>query len=410
MKISKEKLEMLKKNDKFILVFFAVVVYLFFLFLKMNFISLKFSIILLMLIVVLYGIQLKANIFGIAEVLYVVAITVFGYMSTNTVNMVCMTGISTATMLAAKMLTVYYQENKSYQKALVLSMILGFTVYAILNLKGYYAGGRYRAWGELWSGNYMPATVIAIHFCQSLVIIFPTLLYFKKHKILSSLMLIFAVVSIVYTFILENRIQLMIMIITLFCEVIIYLIHSRNEKSDSKRHVLWGIEAVVGVIIIGIFLIVLNVGGIRQTEVYMKLISIMSRDGGIFNNVRFKIQRNVIMQMFENPMGGNHADLLGLPHCHNVWLDMANSYGLIPFALFGVYTLISFANMVKVVIDKSVDMELKLTLTGTYLSYVLYYSVESPFISTQYNTLVPWMLINGVAAGLIFRKKEINVK
>ena len=56
--------------------------------------------------------------------------------------------------------------------------------------------------------------------------------------------------------------------------------------------------------------------------------------GGVLNNVRFKIHRAGLEQLFVYPMGGYQMDFLGHAHAHNTWIDVADAAGIIPFFSF----------------------------------------------------------------------------
>lgn len=176
----------------------------------------------------------------------------------------------------------------------------------------------------------------------------------------------------------------------LFCEFVLYIILNRNDKRKWK-HAKKVILYVFYLVVIGVIVFVFNWGKIQTLPVIQSL----GRGGGIFHNIRFEMQRNVLQQLLENPFGGYHAELYGLQYCHNVWLDVANASGVIPFILLVSYTFFSIYELVILLKNNKVEQKWKYVLSGLYLSFFLYYMVE-PALMADVKFFVPWTYINGI--------------
>ena len=97
---------------------------------------------------------------------------------------------------------------------------------------------------------------------------------------------------------------------------------------------------------------------------------------------------------------------LGREFCHNTWLDMANAAGLIPFFAFAAYTVYSFYELVRLLFRKTVSAETKMMLTGLYVAYILYLSVE-PALDASIHLVTPWIFVNGLIHGSV-TKNNLN--
>ena len=93
-------------------------------------------------------------------------------------------------------------------------------------------------------------------------------------------------------------------------------------------------------------------------------------------------------------------DLYGLEHAHNVWLDIANAAGVIPFFILLMYTIVSIVDMVKFLRNTQVGHELKYIVSGLYISLLLYYMVE-PALMANIRFFIPWPYLNGIIRGCI---------
>lgn len=149
---------------------------------------------------------------------------------------------------------------------------------------------------------------------------------------------------------------------------------------------------LMGIIVVGIIV------GLFIKNINIYQLDWINRDGGILNNIRFKAQINVLKQIFKYPMGGYRMDLCGLSYAHNVWLDLANAAGIIPFMTFVSYTLIVFTELFKMIRSRGMSNEIKYGLSGIWSSFVLYYMVE-PALEANVLYLVPWIYINGMICG-----------
>lgn len=100
-------------------------------------------------------------------------------------------------------------------------------------------------------------------------------------------------------------------------------------------------------------------------------------------------------------------DLCGLQYCHNVWLDIANASGLIPFFLMIIYTIVSCIDIINFLRNPYFKNLLKYIISGLYFAFVVYYMVE-PALMADVKFFVPWTYINGLVYGcnIMSRKRK----
>ena len=88
-------------------------------------------------------------------------------------------------------------------------------------------------------------------------------------------------------------------------------------------------------------------------------------------------------------------DLAGLNYAHNVWLDMANAAGVIPFVLMLVYTLLGMYDLFFLLRSEKVCQAVKYVISGLWIVMILYYMVE-PALESSVQFIVPWTFMNGL--------------
>ena len=290
--------------------------------------------------------------------------------------------------------------------AFVFAIVAGYSVRGSLNSCLFLDGqfqypNTVRIWKDIWADWYMVGTWQALFFLPMLACVFPAIAYIRKWKFFSIILLAVAMFFVYISFASESRTSVMILAIIFFAQMFlgILLEWKKIYEKISLKNIL--LVVLVVIFFAGAILIVF-----KENAVITKFMSIMNRGGGIFNNVRFKLQKVTIEQLFMYPMGGKQMVLPAPhPHPHNTWLDMAFMAGLIPFFSFLVYTLFTIYELVRWLLIKEISQERKIVTTGIYGVFFLYFMIERSFVgSVHYMT--PWLFVTGLVHGELSAIKE----
>lgn len=286
---------------------------------------------------------------------------------------------------------------------LLFMLILGHSIHGVLNsylfLDGQWDNGDIRVWMDCWLGVCLPGTQQIVYFLPALAMVFPAAAYFKNRKCVNALMILTAFFFIYISMYSQTRTSVLILPLVFAAQAVLYVIleWEKVRKLLSKRQVkLAGIGMIV-LLLAAVFLL-------KDQPIVSKFIGIMGRDGGIFNNIRFKLQRRALQQLFVYPMGGDKMDFMGYPHAHNAWLDIANMGGLIPFFAFSAYTFLTVFELIRWLMKKEIPTERKLMLAGIYGAFFLYYTVERAYEGSMH-FMTPWFFINGLVHGELTKEK-----
>lgn len=286
----------------------------------------------------------------------------------------------------------------------IYSMILGHLIYGILNSYMYFAGTGVpgtRYWFDIWSQQLTPGTQLTMYFISVFAALFPAIVCFKNRK-WANMVIIAGCCFLIYAS-LATRTRTTLLVLALVCIVqfvLFVVLEKEKVLSHATSKMLWVI-ALIGFIalIVGFILI-------KDTQIIREFIDNLGKGGGIINNARFVVQRKAISQLFDYPMGGRNMDL-GFLYCHNVWLDMANASGLVPFAAFTGFTVYSGYNLVRFVSKKNIQTETKLIMAGMYVAFFLYYTVE-PALDSSVHFITPWILVNGLIHGYVSKEGKLR--
>ena len=145
-----------------------------------------------------------------------------------------------------------------------------------------------------------------------------------------------------------------------------------------------------------------------KTSVGNAFLSAMSRDGGILNNIRFKVHRRALEQIFIYPWGGNFMDHLEQAHAHNAWLDIADIGGVIPFFAFVIYTVYTVIDFIRLMFYKNIVIETKFIFLGLFIVYFIFFTIE-PSLDWNVHFMTPWVFLHGIVRGYV-KDCKIQIK
>ena len=297
------------------------------------------------------------------------------------------------------------KKSDDYNRALRMligAFVVGFAVHGILNAYMYYAGyviPGTRQWADFWHKGIVPGTQHTAYFLPVFAMAFPAVAYFMKHRGISCLILAMTAFFGYTSLATKSRMAVLIFALAVCLQVVIYIF---AEKGKVKK--LVADKRFWIAIVVFMFMAVGAVFVVKDSAVVVAFIENMSKGGGILNNVRFEAQRLAVKQLFVYPMGGRLMNL-GRTYCHNTWLDMANAAGLIPFFAFALYTVYTAWNVIRLILNRRVNAEMKMTMAGLYFVFFLYMSVE-PALDASIHLVAPWIFVNGIIYGCVSGEKK----
>ena len=289
---------------------------------------------------------------------------------------------------------------------LILVMTIGLTFHGLLNsymwLDKQWLNGVFRIWKDFWSGEYKYAAWQNSYYLPAMALVLPAIIYFKKRKIINGFIILSACFFLYISLISESRVTALMFPLVLVIQSVVYVVLEKNQltKNINKKFFVIGI-VLGGLVLIGAGIIFLN------SSVGQGFLEIMGRDGGIFNNVRFKFQRKALGQIFKYPFGGRKMDFMGYGHAHNAWIDIADAGGVIPFFTFVNYTIYTMFDLGCILKKREVTTELKLMVIGVYIVFALFFMIESA-LESYGRYILPWIFMHGLVHGYVANANSEN--
>lgn len=380
--------------------FYTILLFLFCFFVQLFGFPNKFALLGSFVICAGYLYKAKKIRVGIREMLLILGMLFYTYLSGHGLSdIILITALPFLFMLTGKYLAadMYLKENRDYYLFFLLSaFVAGYLIHGFLNSILYFKEGLLfgkRMWGDIW-GEPLLATHQNIYVLPTLSLMFPAFVYLKKYKAICINVILMDFFFLYQSVSSLSRIPVMVWgILIIWGFVLFTLLNRKNEKTVwNKKKIVIELGVVLAIVIL---LVGFNFDTIKNLRFVQAL---MYKDGGIIHNIRFRAQVNVIRQLFVYPFGGYRMDLCGLKHAHNIWLDVANAAGVIPFFMLVLYTIISIVDLVKFLRNTQIRNELKYIASGLYICLMLYYMVE-PALMANIRFFIPWPYLNGIIRG-----------
>ena len=299
-------------------------------------------------------------------------------------------------------------QNKNSEKnyvLLLLVVVAGYSLHGILNaylfMDGQLQDGNIRVWMDIWEQWYLPGTWQVIFFLPALSLVFPALVYFNKRKYVNVMILLTSILFVYIALASQTRTPILAFPIVFCAQAVLYVLLEKDRFIEVIKNRKVQIAAGIALVaVIGIIFV------LKDHPLVASFINIMGRDGGIFNNIRFKLHRAGLQQLFVYPMGGYQMSFLGHPHAHNTWIDIADASGVIPFFAFAAYTALTVYELIRWLVKKEISAERKIMIAGFYGIFFLYYTVERG-LGGSMHYMTPWFFVNALVHSELKMMKEM---
>lgn len=290
---------------------------------------------------------------------------------------------------------IYHSENREKNYILIiLAAVAGYSLHGIINsllfMDGQLRDGNIRVWMDIWEQWHLPGTWQVIFFLPVLSMVFPAIAYFKKRKWVNLIIFATSVLFVYIALASQTRTPILAFPIVFCVQAVMYMILEKEIIINLAKNKKMQIAAAIFLAVMVIALIIL-----KNQPLIASFINILGRDGGIFNNIRFKLHKAGLQQLFEYPMGGYQMYFLGHPHAHNTWIDIADAAGIIPFFLFAAYTVHTIYELICWLLKKEISADRKIIVAGFYGIFFLYYTVERG-LGGSMHYMTPWFLVNAL--------------
>lgn len=299
--------------------------------------------------------------------------------------------------------------NLNCYKKIILIISFGLFIYATLNLifhLNFYGDVDFknRLIYDIWSGDYANATSQGSKLTLITTMIVPILLVRKFFKNSTKLILISAVIaSLVSTLIMANRSLFVIVGLSFIASLILYLKNNVNNQVKIIRNIILFL-IVIAIVSCSIYLDMFGVRSYYEESNLSIRLDHVNED--LSENSRIVAWVKTISGLSKYPMGGSYTSI-EISSPHNLWLDVAYTTGIIPFALLIIITVFYLYYLFIIINNYRVPDDMKIFIFSSSIALLLNLSIE-PIFAGHYFMYMVFILQLGMMHGLVEKIRSLS--
>lgn len=223
----------------------------------------------------------------------------------------------------------------------------------------------------------------------------------KESKVLFATTTIMALSGVVLSLFAKGRTVAVMFVLVTGMLFLADLLTNWNDINKSIKKAI-GVFFALIFVLLGVIIFLVKINAFGLGELYSD--SFLSRDGGIFNNVRFNIFKDAIIQTLRTSEGGwTGAYING--GTHDTWLEFSRVYGTPVFVFLICFVCLSLIKSILVLFDKQGEDVDKYFLTGGVIALFIYLTLEPVGYYPRY-----YIVFFIFVSGIITRKFEFEGK
>ena len=239
---------------------------------------------------------------------------------------------------------------------------------------------------DVWTGQIIRPTLMGL-FSYLLIASLCYVLFEEKKLFLKALYVVFFAIIMVYNISLARRTMILVIVVSL---LIWFLFSSIKKPGDLFRYCL--MILVSGIFILSIFWFIckFNVFGIwdliSKTSLYHKFA------GYGFSSDRIDYLLQGVSLAPKYLWGGRViSDLIG-NLLHDLWSDIYDYSGIIPWIIMVIYTISGLIFVTKAVVNKKIDRRFRIMLLTIYSVFIITFCLE-PIMTSSSIFMIAYVLI-----------------
>lgn len=298
-------------------------------------------------------------------------------------------------------------KTHKYFKWVLLVFAFGLFFYQTANMLDYLIHPTTEAISvtyDFWTGNAIGSPLSGVYFAAigSLLayVVFST---WTKHNLLLKIFYFICFLISIYFCILLSRRTFFIIIGLVFLILLPYCIF-HNKRSFLKGVLFFILTAILAIVVIRYDWLGVKTA-IISTNWYLRIQRTLELS--LFSDPRFSVYPLIRDQIYDYTFGGYLMDLGGLTFAHNLWLDILYSTGLYSFFIFVGYTLLTLTTVIRTVLSKHINHDIKILILCLYIGMSLQFMVE-PIIEGVPYVFMLFCLINGATYRYLVVKNNIK--
>lgn len=225
---------------------------------------------------------------------------------------------------------------------------------------------------DIWTQAYMSPNTTAVN-CLLIFACFYYLFLYENNKKYKIIGIFSFAIALVYDFSLGRRTPMYTLMIVVFLSILFDFLIIKNSNNKKIPLLLIGIPIFMVLIIVILYFN--NLFGIKNILDNVRFI-IKLKDGGILDLDRVRIVMNAAKYIPNNLWGGQVISTAINSQIHELWLDIYDYAGIIPYVLMIIYSVIYVCEMFVVLKNKKLSKQFRILVFGIVICIVLIMFIE----------------------------------
>lgn len=284
-----------------------------------------------------------------------------------------------------------------YIFALGMALHIVMNVFYELSIRGWEKLLNSSAHYDVWTRDKMSSTVTATNLMYLIGCSY-YLIFYERSKLIKIISGILFVISMAYCLIIGRRTSVLAFIMIFVLSIIFEKIHNPDNRNINKRFFMF-IGAVLLLSAVFIVMFILNKNGVKT--IFDNVYIVDKFKQSIFDENRIAIYKNAISLLPNYLWGGQHiSNAIGI-QIHELWLDVYDYAGIVPYLLLLAYTYFYVRDIYKVY-KKDIKVEYKVLFLAVYLIIAVQMFLEPAM--TGISLFVMISIIYGTMVGKVSDK------
>lgn len=262
---------------------------------------------------------------------------------------------------------------------------------------------------DIWSHTFSTATGVMTNGTMLAALVF-YLIFLEKNRFISTVGVALLIIVTVYDLVLGGRTYLYTLLIAFVLGIILQLFCSEDMRATF---------AVLGRILIVVIVFVTVAAFIfysyreqisefiEGSYFYHRFFYKSAYQQGMMETGRFERRFNFIPHMLDYPFGGNHARQIVGGATHELWMDVYDKAGIIPYVSLIIYSLTSVRRFISVFRNKFYSVSFRIMVITMCIVLNIQFFLE-PIMDGSPMVLFFYCLIDGALIKLLNSNYQVD--
>ena len=259
---------------------------------------------------------------------------------------------------------------------------------------------------DIWSGELSTATGMMVN-GSILTALWYYFLYYEKQKRVKLAGLAVLLIMTVYDLVLGGRTYLVLTCMSLLVGLIMSVSMNGISRRALNKFIKFLALTFISILIALVFYLIYReeINTFFKGSYFYHRFFRTNASESMFETSRVGAKLYYIAHMPEYLWGGGNLSRETQLYAHELWLDIYDDAGIIPYILIAIYTIVSARRAINVVRNSSFSVNFRIMIGAFYLILLAQFFVE-PVLAGAPLLVYSYCIVDGMVSSMLRRKKQ----